>query len=135
MTQRFRLNLAAWAMLAVAFAGLAMGDRWIFTTAVVSVALLWIWRGGIDWCDGPTAHRPKGVRIMHPDGSVTPCEPAYRGLDEDGLHEWVVVTILHVGDRVYCAKLPGRTSLVFPTDNDVTGVSGDGRLDYRMEGE
>lgn len=56
--------------------------------------------------------RPEGARLVHPDGTVTPLELAYDGLDEDGQHVWSATTAFTPGrDRVEVDRLPGKTSL------------------------
>lgn len=63
---------------------------------------------------------PRGVRILHPDGSETACGVDRAGEDTpDGLALWFVVPPGGVqfdpgrGDRLAVEALPGRTALGF----------------------
>lgn len=60
--------------------------------------------------------RPEGVRIVHADGQVTPCEPAFVGIDSEGFAVWDIMTPFDAaaGDRLHVAMMPGRSSLVIP---------------------
>lgn len=58
---------------------------------------------------------PQGVRLIHPDGTQTPLELEYDGIDSEGLHRWLVVGVtLTDAFRVHVDVLPGRTAIAFP---------------------
>lgn len=61
------------------------------------------------------AKRPEGVYVHLPDGSKVPCELSYDGTDDEGQHVWVAATAVPVGARVTVDKLPGHTTITFPT--------------------
>lgn len=63
------------------------------------------------------AERPQGVRVVHPDGRVTPCELAYRGL-ADGFHVWATDTHLREGDILRADMVPAGAALTFPMTED-----------------
>lgn len=63
---------------------------------------------------------PQNVRIRHSDGSHTPVEFTYQGLDEDGVHIWEAIYIAPfrpwAGDRLEADVLPARTKIVMLCD-------------------
>lgn len=65
-------------------------------------------------CAGRTPRRPVDVVIHHHDGTTTPCELAYRGVDDTGMHDWQALTPMGPGERLTVGVLPGRTSISFP---------------------
>lgn len=61
-----------------------------------------------------TPPAPRGVRLLHPDGSSTEVSVAYVGLDsEQGLHTWAVVEPIREGDSLHVDVMPGRTAMAF----------------------
>jgi hypothetical protein len=128
-----RLTLAAWVAMLIALWALALGNRPAFVAAILTAAAMWVWRCAIKQRQDTEPDPPRGVYLIHPDGSETTCELAYQGVDEHGLHEWQVTTRMHAGDELRCAVLPDHTTLTVPVADDVRGAwqDGDG---YRMEG-
>jgi len=57
---------------------------------------------------------PTGVRIRRADGSVLECELVDDGVDENGIHNWMIANAVYqVGDEVTCEMLPGQSSIGF----------------------
>lgn len=56
---------------------------------------------------------PQGVVLRYPDGSIVPCELTYEGVDDEGLHAWVVVNARWTtpAAQLMCSVLPGRTRI------------------------
>jgi hypothetical protein len=110
---------------------------WTFIAAIISAAILWAWHGALDYCNRPGRHRrppePEGVRIVHPDGTETPCELAYIGV-QHGWHEWAITTLMGVGDELRVDKVHACTVISADVTDDVSGARWDGRQ-YRMEGK
>lgn len=67
--------------------------------------------------DSSYARRPQGVRIIHPDGTSTPCELAYEGRTE-GVHIWSVLQPVGPDDRVHVATLPPHTAVMVPLEDE-----------------
>lgn len=129
--------LILWPVLIVA-AALALPDGWFSVAAIgVSAAVIaWhirTYRPGAGHHRRPPA--PEGVRIVHPDGTETPCELAYLGV-VDGHHKWAV-TNAHMsdGDELDCDRdtLAHNTFISVTTVDGLTGVAW-GVVGYRMEG-
>lgn len=61
---------------------------------------------------------PQGARIEYADGRTTPLELRYVGQDDDGIHEWEIVTpIADVGQAGVSFAFdvfPARTSIRLP---------------------
>ena len=61
-----------------------------------------------------TIARPQDVRIVHPDGSVTPVELTYCGV-EDGCHVWSGFAAFTEGwDVLRVGMMPDRTAIRLP---------------------
>lgn len=60
--------------------------------------------------------RPEGVVVLHPDGSTTPVELAYRGRNDEGVHVWAGAVALRPGDEVQAEVLPPNSALALPFD-------------------
>lgn len=93
------------------------GVPWVLWVWVVIFSGLLAWRWTVrDWRRRnlmlPWEHAPQNVRVIHMDGSVTPCEIAYVGVVE-GIHTWRVTTHLrpHFGDRLVVDKMSPKTAL------------------------
>lgn len=58
---------------------------------------------------------PRGVKILHADGSVTECAVVCDPEDQDGLAQWIAVppegTVFRPGDKMTVDVLPPRTGL------------------------
>jgi len=63
--------------------------------------------------------RPENVRIRKPSGQVIPCEPVFKGYDNE-IAVWELDTVLNLGegDRLLVGMMPARTSLVMPSGDD-----------------
>jgi len=61
---------------------------------------------------GPPSDSPRNVRAIAPDGTVTPLELVYRGLD-DGIHVWEATApvALVPGSHIAADTLPARTEV------------------------
>lgn len=59
---------------------------------------------------------PVNVRIVHDDGSVTPLECVYDGLDSRGMHRWVAARPAHIDLNqplhIQADEIPPRTGIV-----------------------
>lgn len=60
--------------------------------------------------------RPVGVFIVNQaTGRRMPCELAYAGIDDEGLHEWQVGALFDSKtERLHVDLLPPKTTLSFP---------------------
>ena len=58
--------------------------------------------------------RPVDVVVTRHDGRWVSCEPAFIGWTEDGDAMWKLDTVVSPTDRITCARLPGKSILVFP---------------------
>jgi hypothetical protein len=137
VTTRDRLESVAWASAVVCFCAVVFGYWHVALVAAVSAAVATMWLGCIDYCAKRTRPpEPEGVRIVHPDGSETPCELAYLGV-VDGHHKWAV-TNAHMsdGDELDCDRdtLAHNTFISVTTIDGLTGVEW-GVVGYRMEGK
>lgn len=56
---------------------------------------------------------PENVRVVHGDGTTTPVELVYDGLDEEGMHVWTAVPHrlldARAGDSLKADVLPPNT--------------------------
>jgi hypothetical protein len=69
-------------------------------------------------------NRPQGVAVHHADGTITPCELAYQGINNEGVTVWKVATKVRFndGDRLCVDSLPGMNAIAMPTDlEDLNG--------------
>jgi hypothetical protein len=57
---------------------------------------------------------PEGIVLHKADGEAIVCEPAYRGLDDEGRWVWDVMTEVGPGDRLTVVQWPPRTVIEFP---------------------
>lgn len=57
--------------------------------------------------------RPRGVRVQHVDGTVTPIELTYRGI-LNSQYVWQAMTPLSPADRVLFESIPLDTAIEFP---------------------
>lgn len=64
--------------------------------------------------DERRAERPVDVVVIRRDGQQVPCEPAFIGWTDDGCAMWQLDTVVSPADRITCARLPGKSVLVFP---------------------
>jgi hypothetical protein len=66
-----------------------------------------------------SGERPQGVEVVHADGSSVPCELAYLGADDEGIHQWEIATKVNFrdGDILRVDVMPARTSINIPTDD------------------
>lgn len=64
----------------------------------------------------PQPAAPGDVRVRLRDGSTIGVECVYNGLDEDGLHEWMITSTLPMDQVVGITVdvLPGKTTVIFP---------------------
>jgi hypothetical protein len=62
-----------------------------------------------------TMAKPKGVRVVRPDGKVLNCELVHDGPDDRGMDSWriVGVTFRPGLDQLQVAVFPGKTALTF----------------------
>ena len=58
--------------------------------------------------------RPVDVVVIRADGQWVACEPAFIGWTDDGCAMWQLDTVVSPSDRITCARLPGKSILVFP---------------------
>lgn len=57
--------------------------------------------------------KPEGVKVVRTDGTELDCELINVGVDADGLDAWRITGVeLRDGDKIQCAVLPARTSIV-----------------------
>jgi hypothetical protein len=63
--------------------------------------------------------RPQGVRIVHADGTHTPCEVVRQATSSDGITTWAAIPYgnrrpdIAAGDSLAADMIPGRTRLAF----------------------
>lgn len=137
MSTRTRLAAGAWAALLIAV--LSLGARWPLMAAMISAAFLFGWFGMADYIANrtptpPEPRCPDGVRIIHPDGTETPCELAYAGVHTGRWHEWAVTTLMGVGDELRVDDVHCPTVITTTVSDDVAGAAW-GTDGYRMEGK
>jgi len=62
--------------------------------------------------------RPQGVAIHHADGTITACELAYQGVNDDGMTVWEIATQVRFtkGDQLHVDVFPAQTTIAMPCD-------------------
>jgi hypothetical protein len=62
--------------------------------------------------------KPENVRVVHPDGTETPCELIHDGPDENGIDQWTATgPVFRVGlDKFRVDVLPARTGISFAVE-------------------